>query len=205
MIKGDVFIISSPAGGGKTTLTNMILEEDDKIKRVVTYTTRRKRKNEKDGVDYVFVKKREFKKLIEEDAFLEYAQVHDNYYGTPKKEVFDLLEKGYDVVLVIDVQGMRQIKEKIPNAITIFILPPSFKELESRMRIRGETSEEIEKRLQTAKKELSAWREYDYIIVNEYILEAKEKLKIIINAQRLKKDRFDINLIKDEEMKKIML
>lgn len=205
MIKGDVFIISSPAGGGKTTLTNMILEEDDKIKRVVTYTTRRKRKNEKDGVDYVFVKKREFKKLIEEDAFLEYAQVHDNYYGTPKKEVFDLLEKGYDVVLVIDVQGMRQIKEKIPNAITIFILPPSFKELESRMRIRGETSEEIEKRLQTAKKELSAWREYDYIIVNEYILEAKEKLKIIINAQRLKRDRFDINLIKDEEMKKIML
>lgn len=205
MIKGDVFIISSPAGGGKTTLTNMILEEDDKIKRVVTYTTRRKRKNEKDGVDYVFVKKREFKKLIGQDAFLEYAQVHDNYYGTPKKEVFDLLERGYDVVLVIDVQGMRQIKEKIQNAITIFILPPSFEELENRMRMRGETSEEIEKRLQTARKELFAWKDYDYVIVNEYIIEAKEKLKTIINAQRLRRDRFDLNLIKDEKMKKIML
>ncbi len=205
MIKGDVFIISSPAGGGKTTLTNMILEEDYKIKRVVTYTTRRKRKNEKDGVDYVFVKKREFKKLIGQDAFLEYAQVHDNYYGTPKKEVFDLLERGYDVVLVIDVQGMRQIKEKIQNAITIFILPPSFEELENRMRMRGETSEEIEKRLQTARKELFAWKDYDYVIVNEYIIEAKEKLKTIINAQRLRRDRFDLNLIKDEKMKKIML
>ncbi len=205
MIKGDVFIISSPAGGGKTTLTNMILEEDDKVKRIVTYTTRKKRKNEKEGVDYIFVKKREFKKLIEEDAFLEYAKVHDNYYGTPKKEVFKLIEEGYDVVLVIDVQGMKQIKEKIPSAITIFILPPSFEELINRMKLRGETQEEIEKRLQTAKKELAAWREYDYIIINEYILEAKEKLKAIINTQRLRRDRFDINLIKDEEMKRIML
>lgn len=187
MIKGELFIISSPAGAGKTTLTNLLLEEDEKLKRVITYTTRKKRKNEIDGVDYVFVTKEVFELMIKENAFLEYAIVHGNYYGTPKKETFELLNQGYDVILVIDVQGMKQIKSVIPEAISVFILPLSLKELESRMRIRGESEEEIQKRLETAEREIPHWKEYDYVIINENLLESKENLSHIIKSQRFKK------------------
>jgi guanylate kinase len=204
MIKGELFIISSPAGAGKTTLTNLLLEEDEKLKRVITYTTRKKRKNEIDGVDYVFVTKEVFESMIKENAFLEYAIVHGNYYGTPKKETFELLNQGYDVVLVIDVQGMKQIKSVIPEAISVFILPPSLKELEGRMRIRGESEEEIQKRLETAKREIPRWKEYDYIIINESLLESKENLSHIIKSQRFKRQRFDLSLIKDDELRFLM-
>jgi len=205
MIKGELFIISSPAGAGKTTLTNLLLEEDEKLKRVITYTTRKKRKNEIDGVDYVFVTKEVFELMIKENAFLEYAIVHGNYYGTPKKETFELLNQGYDVILVIDVQGMKQIKSAIPEAISIFILPPSLKELESRMRIRGESEEEIQKRLETAEREIPHWKEYDYVIINENLLESKENLSHIIKSQRFKRQRFDLSLIKDDELRSLML
>jgi guanylate kinase len=205
MIKGELFIISSPAGAGKTTLTNLLLEEDEKLKRVITYTTRKKRKNEIDGVDYVFVTKEVFELMIKENAFLEYAIVHGNYYGTPKKETFELLNQGFDVILVIDVQGMKQIKSVIPEAISIFILPPSLKELESRMRIRGESEKEIQKRLETAKREIPHWKEYDYIIINENLLESKENLSHIIKSQRFKRQRFDLSLIKDDELRSLML
>jgi len=205
MIKGELFIISSPAGAGKTTLTNLLLEEDEKLKRVITYTTRKKRKNEIDGVDYVFVTKEVFELMIKENAFLEYAIVHGNYYGTPKKETFELLNQGYDVILVIDVQGMKQIKSVIPEAISVFILPLSLKELESRMRIRGESEEEIQKRLETAEREIPHWKEYDYIIINENLLESKENLSHIIKSQRFKRQRFDLSLIKDDELRSLML
>jgi guanylate kinase len=205
MIKGELFIISSPAGAGKTTLTNLLLEEDKKLKRVITYTTRKKRKNEIDGVDYVFVTKEVFELMIKENAFLEYAIVHGNYYGTPKKETFELLNQGFDVILVIDVQGMKQIKSVIPEAISIFILPPSLKELESRMRIRGESEEEIQKRSETAKREIPHWKDYDYIIINENLLESKENLSHIIKSQRFKRQRFDLSLIKDDELRSLML
>jgi len=205
MIKGELFIISSPAGAGKTTLTNLLLEEDEKLKRVITYTTRKKRKNEIDGVDYVFVTKEVFELMIKENAFLEYAIVHGNYYGTPKKETFELLNQGYDVILVIDVQGMKQIKSVIPEAISVFILPLSLKELESRMRIRGESEEEIQKRLETAEREIPHWKEYDYVIINENLLESKENLSHIIKSQRFKRQRFDLSLIKDDELRSLML
>jgi guanylate kinase len=196
MIKSELFIISSPAGAGKTTLTNLLLEEDEKLKRVITYTTRKKRKNEIDGVDYVFVTKEVFELMIKENAFLEYAIVHGNYYGTPKKETFELLNQGFDVILVIDVQGMKQIKSVIPEAISIFILPPSLEELESRMRIRGESEEEIQKRLETAKREIPYWKEYDYVIINENLLESKENLSHIIKSQRFKRQRFNLSFNK---------
>jgi len=205
MIKDELFIISSPAGAGKTTLTNLLLEEDEKLKRVITYTTRKKRKNEIDGVDYVFVTKEVFELMIKENAFLEYAIVHGNYYGTPKKETFELLNQGYDVILVIDVQGMKQIKSVIPEAISVFILPLSLKELESRMRIRGESEEEIQKRLETAEREIPHWKEYDYVIINENLLESKENLSHIIKSQRFKRQRFDLSLIKDDELRSLML
>lgn len=204
-MKGNLFIISSPAGGGKTTITNLLLEELPFLKRVITYTTRKKRKNEIDGVDYVFLKKEEFENLISQNAFLEYALVHGNYYGTPKKEVFQLLEEGFDVILVIDVQGMKQIKQIYPAVITVFILPPSIDELINRMRLRGESEEEIQKRLDTAKKEIPYWKEYDYIVINDNLLEAKDKIKSIILAERCKSSKFDINIIKDEKLKSLMV
>ena len=143
--------------------------------------------------------------MIKESAFLEYALVHENYYGTPKKETLELLNQGYDVILVIDVQGMKQVKSVIPEAIAIFILPPSLKELENRMRTRGESEEEIQKRLETAKREIPHWKDYDYVIVNENLLESKENLEHIIKSQRFKKQRFDLSLIKDDELKSLML
>ncbi|ACN99378.1 guanylate kinase [Sulfurihydrogenibium azorense Az-Fu1] len=204
-MKGRLYIVSSPAGGGKTTIINLLLEELPFLRRVITYTTRHKRKNEIDGVDYVFIKKEEFERLIQENAFLEYALVHGNYYGTPKKDVFQLLEEGYDVVLVIDVQGMKQVKQIYPDVITIFILPPSLEELVNRMKLRGDSEQEIEKRLNTARKEIPFWKEYDYIVVNDNLFQAKDQIKCIITAEKCKVSRFDLDNIKDESLKSLMI
>lgn len=204
-MRGNLYIISSPAGAGKTTLVNILLEEIPFLRRIVTYTTRNKRKNEIDGVDYIFKTKEEFETLIKEDAFLEYALVHGNYYGTPKKEVDKLLDEGYDVVLVIDVQGMRQIKSKISDLITIFILPPSIDELIARMKVRGETQEEIEKRLNTAKKEFPSWKEYDYIVINDNLEQAKNQIKCIIMSNRAKREKFSPSQILDETLRSYLI
>mgnify|MGYP001770636869 FL=1 len=204
-MKGNLYIVSSPAGGGKTTIINLLLEELPFLRRVITYTSRQKRKNEIDGVDYIFVKKEEFEKLIKENAFLEYALVHGNYYGTPKKDVFQLLEKGYDVVLVIDVQGMKQVKQLYPEVITIFILPPSLEELVNRMKLRGESDQEIEKRLNTAKREIPFWKEYDYVVVNDNLIQAKDQIKCIITAERCRVSKFDLDNIKDESLRSLMI
>lgn len=204
-MRGNLYVISSPAGAGKTTLVNILLEEIPFLRRIVTYTTRNKRKNEIDGVDYIFKTKEEFETLIKEDAFLEHALVHGNYYGTPKKEVDKLLDEGYDVVLVIDVQGMRQIKSKISDLITIFILPPSIDELIARMKVRGETQEEIEKRLNTAKKEFPSWKEYDYIVINDNLEQAKNQIKCIIMSNRAKREKFSPSQILDETLRSYLI
>ncbi len=203
-MKGNLYVLSAPAGGGKTTIAHNLLKEIPFLKRIITYTTRKPRPDEKNGVDYIFKTKEEFEKLIKEDAFLEHAIVHGNYYGTPKKEVFELLEKGFDVLLIIDVQGMRQVKRKYPETIGIFILPPSLDELVNRMKKRGDSEEEIEKRLKTAKKEIPAWKEYDYVVINDDLDNATEKIKCIIISNRQKVDKFDLSLIKDEKLKKLM-
>ncbi len=203
-MKGNLYVLSAPAGGGKTTIANLLLKEITFLKRVITYTTRQPRPGEKNGVDYIFKTKEEFEKLIKEGAFLEHAVVHGNYYGTPKKEVFELLEQGFDVLLIIDVQGMRQIKKKYPETIGIFLLPPSFEELINRMKKRGDSEKEIQKRVETAKKEIPAWKEYDYIVINDILEEAKNKIKCIIISNRQRTDKFDFSLIKDEELKKLM-
>ncbi|RMD45156.1 MAG: guanylate kinase, partial [Aquificota bacterium] len=177
MIKGTLIILSSPAGGGKTTLSNFLLSEIPNLVRITTCTTRKPRPGEKNGIDYIFLSKEEFEKMIENEELLEYAVVHGNYYGTPKKAVLEEIEKGNDVLLIIDVQGMRHIKKRFENLITIFLIPPSFEELINRMKKRGDSEEEIKKRLETAKKELPAWKEYDYIVINDIIEKAKENLK----------------------------
>lgn len=204
-MKGNLYVVSAPAGGGKTTIVNLLLQEVPYLKRVITYTTRSIRKNEIDGVDYIFKTKEEFENLIAQGAFLEYAKVHGNYYGTPKKDVETLLSQGYDVVLVIDVQGMRQVKVNFPELITIFILPPSIEELVNRMKIRGENSEEIEKRLQTAIGEIPAWKEYDYAVINDNLEKAKNEIKCIIVSNRLKKDKFDPYQLHDEKLRSYLL
>ncbi len=204
MKKGELFILSSPAGGGKTTLANLLIKEIPNLKRVITCTTRKPRPGEKNGVDYYFLSKEEFERRIKENAFLEYAVVHGNYYGTPKKEVEEELQKGFDLLLVIDVQGMRQIVSNKKDVVTIFILPPSFDELVRRMKERGDSEEEIEKRLKTAKKEIPAWKEYNYVVINDNLEKAKENIKYIILSNRLKTERFDVSQIKDEELKKLM-
>ena len=202
-MRGELFIISAPAGGGKTTIVNMLLKEVPNLVRAITCTTRKPRDGEEDGKDYYFLTKEEFEESIKNDKFLEYAKVHDNYYGTPREEVEKLLNEGKDVILIIDVQGMRQLRKKIKlNAI--FILPPSLEELINRMKKRGESEEEIKKRLETAKKELPAWKEYDYVVVNDVLEEAKENIKKIILSHRLKRERFDVSTIKDPMLRELL-
>jgi len=203
-MKGELFILSSPAGGGKTTIATSLVNEIPKLKRVITCTTRQPRAGEKNGVDYYFLSREEFEEKIKRKEFLEYATVHGNYYGTPKKEVEEELEKGYDLLLVIDVQGMRQIKKNKQDVITVFLLPPSLDELKKRMEKRGDSPEEIEKRLETARKEIPAWREYDFIVINDTLGKAKEDVKRIILAQRLKTRRFDPSQIKDTKLRELM-
>lgn len=203
-MKGELFILSSPAGGGKTTISNLLIKEVPNLKRVITCTTRKPRPDEKNGVDYYFLSKEEFESRIKKGEFLEYAVVHGNYYGTPKREVEEELKKGYDLLLVIDVQGMRQIKKNKKDLITIFLLPPSIKELIKRMEKRGDSEEEIKKRIETAKKEIPAWKEYDYVVVNDQIQKAKENIKHIILSQRLKTSRFNPELVNDPELKRLM-
>ncbi len=203
-LKGELFVISAPAGGGKTTIVNMLLKEVPNLVRAITCTTRKPRDGEENGKDYYFLTKEEFEESIKNDKFLEYAKVHDNYYGTPREEVEKLLNEGKDVILIIDVQGMRQLRKKIKlNAI--FILPPSLEELINRMKKRGESEEEIKKRLETAKKELPAWKEYDYVVVNDVLEEAKENIKKIILSHRLKRERFDVSTIKDPMLRELLL
>jgi len=203
-MKGELFIISAPAGGGKTTIVNMLLKEIPNLERVITCTTRKPREGEKDKVDYFFLSKEEFEEGIKNGKFLEYAKVHDNYYGTPKEEVEKLLNEGKDLILVIDVQGMKQIKEKM-SIVSIFILPPSLDELINRMKKRGETEEEIRKRLETAKKEIPNWKYYDFIVVNDILEKAKNEIKSIIISRRLRRERFDLNILKDEKLKELMI
>ena len=207
-MKGEIFILSAPAGSGKTTISQLLLKEIPNLKMITTCTTRKKREGEIDGEDYHFLTEEEFKKDIKEGNFLEYAVVHGNYYGTPKKPVLEEVEKGNDVLLVIDIQGMKSVKKMLNGQVeitTIFILPPSIKEMENRMKRRGETEEEMRKRFETAKREIPNWKYYDYLVINDILEEAKNKIKTIILAQRNKTKRFDVKMIKDEFLRGLML
>jgi guanylate kinase len=179
-----LFVISGPSGCGKSTLVRHILDELDNVEFSVSYTTREKRETEKEGKDYYFISQEEFKKLIQEDKLAEWAVVHGNYYGTPVRE----LEKksgGGDVLLDIDVQGARQIREKVKKAVFVFIFPPLFPELKRRLEQRGqERKESIKRRLEVAKREIRQYYQFDYIIINDRLDKAAEELKAVILNQR---------------------
>ena len=194
--KGLLLVVSGPSGAGKGTICNALLNKNDQIKLSVSATTRKPRNGEVHGVNYFFIEKEEFTKMIENGEFLEYAQIYDNFYGTPKAAIIECLEKGQDVILEIEMQGARQIKEVYPEGVFIFVLPPSLEELKSRIVGRGtETQEEIEKRFSCAFEEINQIVNYDYFIVNEDIEKSVSDVEAIICAEKNKVTRYKNNII----------
>lgn len=193
MEKGTLFVVSAPSGCGKGTILRPILEASDRIYYSVSATTRQPRSEDVDGVTYRFMTKEGFETLISENGFFEYAKYCDNYYGTPKAPVLEHLENGDDVILEIETQGAFNIKKEMPEAVLIFILPPSLKELRRRLEKRGsENSEVIDKRMSEAAREISLAKDYDYVIINDGIEEAIEDFKTVCKIARLKNNTENI-------------
>ncbi len=192
MVQGTLYIVSAPSGAGKSSLIQALLKTqplyDTQVS--ISHTTRAKRPGENHGEHYFFVSKEEFCQMIDDDAFLEYAKVFENYYGTSRLAIEQVLATGVDVFLDIDWQGAQQIRAKMPTARSIFILPPSKEELDRRLRGRGQDSEEvIAKRMAQAVAEMTHYAEYDYLIVNDDFNLALSDLKTIIRAERLRLGR----------------
>ncbi len=189
-MKGSLFIISSPSGGGKGTLIRRVLNELDDLTYSVSFTTRSMRPGETDGIEYHFVDVPVFEGLIAEGDLLEYAMVHGNYYGTSNSQISDAMRAGQDVILEIDVQGARIVKRKREEAINIFILPPSYQVLADRLRNRKtESEEQLEIRLENARQEVEFYSSCDYIVINDNLEKAVADLKSVILAERLRRDR----------------
>lgn len=184
---GNLFILSAPSGAGKSSLYKALLKQDEKVRISVSHTTRAPRTGEEHGREYFFTDPETFLDMIAEDAFFEHAQVFDNYYGTSKESIFTQLEQGLDVILEIDWQGARQVRELYPEAIGLFILPPSRQVLEDRLRGRGTDSDDvIQRRMNKAVSEMSHYNEYDFIIVNDNFDEALSQMAAIFTGMRSK-------------------
>jgi guanylate kinase len=183
--KGVLLVVSGPSGAGKGTLCKALRQRHPEIVISISATTRSPRHLEEEGVNYFFITKEAFEDRIEQDQFLEHACVYDNYYGTPKKFVIDHLMEGTDVLLEIDIQGALQVRKKYPEGVFIFVLPPSMKELKSRIVGRGsETKESLEKRFSSAYEEIDYVKKYDYYIINDTVEEAVQKFESIISAEK---------------------
>ena len=179
--RGRLLVISAPSGAGKTTLVHALLEREPKLRFSTSYTTRPPRPTEQPGRDYFFVDRDEFLRMVDADAFLEHARVFDHWYGTGREHVEGLLADGYSVLLEIDWQGAQQVRERAPEAVSVFIVPPSVAELERRLRMRATDSEEtIRRRLRDALGDLSHWPEFDYVIVNDALPTALDQLAEIV-------------------------
>ena len=189
--RGLMVVLSSPSGAGKSTLTRKLLKENQNMAMSVSATTRAPRSGEEDGMDYFFVSKDGFLEMREDGEFLEHAKVFDNYYGTPRGPVEEALAKGQDIIFDIDWQGAQQLTQAASDdLVKIFILPPSKRELESRLHRRAQDSEAvIAKRMAKSESEISHWAEYDYILVNDDIDITMEELRTIIASERMKRRR----------------
>ncbi len=187
MNKGKLIVISAPSGCGKSTVVHALMERRPNLKFSISATTRKPREGEEDGKDYFFVSRERFMEMVAEDAFLEHAVYVENCYGTPRKALDDMLESGLDVMLDIDVQGAFQIREKRPDALMVFLMPPSFEELEKRLILRGKDSMEVIKnRLITAREECKVADKFDYIIVNDDVERAVSEFSSIIDKEKNK-------------------
>ncbi len=185
MSKGSLIVLSGPSGSGKGTILSELLQEDKNTFLSVSATTRLPRPGEIDGVNYHFLSKAQFEELIQSGGMLEYACYCDNYYGTPKKAVYDQIEKGNNVILEIEVQGAMQIKKACPDAVLVFVVPPSIEVLEQRLRGRGTEDEDtVLKRMETALGEIEKAPEYDFVIVNDDLSEAVADLADVIKASK---------------------
>lgn len=190
MNSGVLYVVSAPSGCGKGTILETVLKNNKNIYYSVSATTRSPREGEKDGINYYFLSKEEFQKLIDNNGMLEHACFCDNFYGTPRKQVEEKLREGFDVILEIETNGAMQIKKNFPDAILIFILPPSVSELRRRLfKRRTETEEVIEKRLSEAKNEISLAKKYDYIMINAELEKAISNFEAIIVASKLTKKK----------------
>ena len=186
-----MLVLSSPSGAGKSTIARNLLESDPALELSVSVTTRPRRPSEIDGVHYHFVSQRDFDRLRDTDALLEWAEVHGNCYGTPREAAEQAMSDGRDMLFDIDWQGANQLVEKMPtDIVSIFILPPSMEELKSRLQRRAEDSAEtIEKRLANAREEIGHWQEYDYVVVNDDLDRAYGAVRAIVTAERLRRNR----------------
>ncbi len=190
-----VFIISAPSGSGKSTLTGRLLQEMANLRFSISYTTRAPRGQEVHGKEYYFISKAEFQERIARGEFLEYAEVFGNYYGTHKSELERAAGEGVDLILDIDVQGARQLKDRIPAAVSIFILAPSRQILEQRLRARSQDSEPvIQRRLHEAAEEIRDYHLYDYVLVNREVEASVETLRSIVKATRSRRDRMETEI-----------
>ena len=182
--KGKTFIISGPSGVGKSTVLHALMQKRDNLYFSVSATTRSPREGEQDGVDYHFIDSATFRSLLEKDEFLEHAEYVGNFYGTPKRYVDEAMEKGQDVILDIEIQGSKQVHEKRPEVVRIFIAPPSWQELERRLTDRGTDSpEKVQKRLLRAKVEMDSASSYDYFVINDTVAGAVKELDAILCAE----------------------
>ncbi len=188
---GQIFIVSAPSGSGKTTLLRKLLKEDGRLRFSVSFTTRQPRGRERNGKEYFFVSEREFEAMIDRGQFLEHAKVFDNYYGTSRKYVEECIAAGTDLLLDIDTDGAAQVRRQLPEAVTIFIMPPSFQALRQRLEQRHlDSAETIRQRLDWAsREEIHQFRHYDYVVVNDLISRAHDQLRSIVLAERCRRDR----------------
>jgi len=195
----SVFIISAPSGSGKSTLVNKLMQTVPRLTFSISYTTRAPRGAEVNGKDYVFISRQDFEAMLERGEFLEHAEVFGNYYGTHRSTFEEAVRQGHDLLLDIDVQGARQLKVAIPEALSIFVLPPSREILEQRLRARSEDSEEvIQRRLRGAAEEVRNYWQYDFVLINREIEESTARLVSIVRAERQRTARME------EEVRRIL-
>ena len=185
--RGNLFVISAPSGSGKTTLVRRLLDTLDDVQFSISFTTRSVRGSERDGIDYHFITEESFRSKIEEGEFLEWAEVHGNLYGTSKIETEKIRTGGEDILMDVDVQGATQVRKAQPDAVTLFIMPPSFGVLEERLRGRRQDSDKvIEGRLVEARHEIHHYKDYDYVLVNDSVERTSELFKAIVLSERMR-------------------